>query len=125
MRVLDTSVAVDFLRGRDEAVKLLTDLAERRELLLASEVTRFELLAGVRSEEEAALEHFFTAIEWFAVDGQVSRLAGDLARRFRLSHQGIDAADYLIAATALLAEAPLLTMNVRHFPMLPDLTPAY
>jgi hypothetical protein len=34
-------------------------------------------------------------------------------------------ADYLIAATALLLEADLLSTNVRHFPMLPGLQPLY
>jgi hypothetical protein len=49
--------------------------------------------------------------------------------KIRLSDLGgrpsIDAADYLIAATALLLEAELLTTNVRHFPMLTGLEPAY
>ena len=38
---------------------------------------------------------------------------------------GIDDADYLIAATALLLEADLLTTNVCHFPMLPGLQSPY
>jgi hypothetical protein len=45
------------------------------------------------------------------------------SRRHRRAHSGIDDADYLIAATALLLEADLLTTNVRHFPMLPGLQP--
>lgn len=40
-------------------------------------------------------------------------------------HSGIDDADYLIAATAISLEADLLTTNVRHFPMLEGLRPAY
>jgi len=51
----------------------------------------------------------------------VTRLAGDLARTYRRSHQGIVAADYLIAATALILDAELLTLHVRHFPMLAGL----
>lgn len=34
-------------------------------------------------------------------------------------------ADYLIAATSMLADADLLTTNVRHFPMIEGLAPAY
>jgi predicted nucleic acid-binding protein len=48
-----------------------------------------------------------------------------LARKHRRAYSGIDEADYLIAATALLLEADLLTTNVRHFPMLPGLQPPY
>lgn len=125
MKLLDTTIAVDHLRGDGAAVELLHELAASDEVLAASEVVRFELLAGVRDGELAALERFFSAISWIAVDEAVSRTAGQLARRHRAAHGGIDDADYLIAATALLLEADLLTTNVRHFPMLPGLRPPY
>lgn len=35
------------------------------------------------------------------------------------------AVDYLIAATAIVADAELLTTNIRHFPMLEGLAPPY
>ena len=76
-------------------------------------------MAGVRKGEVEALEQFFSAVSWVPVGEEVSRLAGELAQRHRRSHSGIDDADYLIAATALLLEADLLTTNVRHFPMIP------
>jgi predicted nucleic acid-binding protein len=92
---------------------------------LASEVTRFELLASVRPRERSALEDFFTVLDWVPVTEAVAREAGDLARRYRKSHSGIGAADFLIAATSALLEAELLTTNVRHFPMFPKLAPPY
>lgn len=125
MKLLDTSVAIDHLRGLPEAVELLSGLIEAEEMLLASEVVRFELLAGVRKGEVVALERFFSALSWVPVGEEVSRAAGELARGHRRAHSGIDDADYLIAATALLLEADLLTTNVRHFPMLAGLEPAY
>lgn len=125
MRLLDTSVAIDHLRGLSSAVELLTGMLEVEESVLASEVVRFELLAGVREKEVDALERFFSAISWVPVGEEVSRAAGSLAQRHRRSHSGIDDADYLIAATALLLDAELLTTNVRHFPMINGLEPAY
>ncbi len=125
MKVLDTSVAIDHLRGLPSAVGLLSDLIEAGEVLLASEVVRFELLAGVREGEVEALEQFFSALSWAPVGEEVSRAAAALAQSHRRAHSGIDDADYLIAATALLLEADLLTTNVRHFPMLTGLEPAY
>jgi predicted nucleic acid-binding protein len=125
VRLLDTSVAIDHLRGSPPAVELLRDLIEAEDHLLASEVVRFELLAGVREAEVAALEQFCASISWVPVGEEVARAAGALARRHRRAHSGIDDADYLIAATALLLDAQLLTTNVRHFPMLTDLAPAY
>ena len=125
MKLLDTSVAIDHLRGSPPAVDLLSGLIEAGETLLASEVVRFELLAGVREKEVEALEQFFSALSWVPVGEEVARAAGALAQRHRRAHSGIDDVDYLIAATALLLDAELLTTNVRHFPMLADLEPAY
>lgn len=125
MKLLDTTVAIDHLRGDEAAIDLLRDLVENEETLAASEVVRFELVAGVRDDELPALERFFSAVSWVPVGEDVARAAGELARRHRRTHSGIDDADYLIAATALLLEADLLTTNVRHFPMLPGLAPPY
>ena len=125
MKVLDTTVAVDHLRGDEAAVDLLTRLIADEGAMAASEVVRFELLAGVRNDAVGALEQFFEAVTWVPVNEDVARIAGELARTHRRSHGGIDDADYLIAATTLLLDGTLLTTNVRHFPMLPGLRPPY
>ena len=125
MKLLDTTVAVDHLRGDQAAVDLLNGMVENDETLAAIEIVRFELVAGVRDDELPALEQFFSALSWVAVSEDVARAAGELARKHRRAYGGIDDADYLIAATVLLLEADLLTTNVRHFPMFPGLQPAY
>jgi len=124
VKLLDTSVAVDHLRGLPAAVELLQELIAE-EPVLASEVVRFELLAGAREAEVEVLEQFCSAMSWVPVGEEVARSAGSLAQKHRGAYSGIDDADYLIAATALLLEGDLLTTNVRHFRMLPGLTPAY
>lgn len=125
MKLLDTSVAIDHLRGRRSAVDLLSRLVDAEEPVVASEVVRFELIAGMRDAQVEALEQFFSALSWVSVDEGISRTAGSLARRHRGADSGIDDADYLIAATALVLDAELLTTNVRHFPMLAGLRSAY
>lgn len=125
MKLLDTAVAVDHLRGAQPAVELLGRLADAEEPIAASELVRFELLAGVRADEMEALERFFSACLWLPVDEDVARTAGALARKHRAAFSGIDDVDYLIAATAIVFDMELLTTNVRHFPMLPDLQPPY
>lgn len=124
MKSLDTSVAVDQLRGHPPAVEALFPLLDA-EGLCASEIVRFELLAGVRPDEMEGLEALCGWVEWFPVDERVAREAGALARRYRKAFSGIDDADYVIAATAILYEAELLTTNLRHFPMLPNLKRPY
>ncbi|GAB7144259.1 type II toxin-antitoxin system VapC family toxin [Mycobacterium riyadhense] len=125
MKLIDTSVAVDHLRGEPAAAELLTELVNNGEEIAASELVRFELLAGVRKSELATLEAFFSALAWTRVTEDIARIGGQLARRYRRSHSGIDDVDYLIAATAIVVDADLLTTNVRHFPMFRDLQPPY
>ena len=125
MKLVDTTVAVDHLRGTPAATDLLTGLTAAGEVLVASEITRFELLAGVRRTELEALELFFSSLAWAPIDEEITRTAGALAQRLRRSHSGIDDADFLIAATAMALEADLLTTNVRHFPMVKGLRAPY
>ncbi len=125
MKLLDTTVAIDHLRGADAARELLRQVVGAGVRIGASELVRFELLAGVRQTETTELEDFSATLVWFPVDTDVARLGAALARRYRPSYSGIEDIDYLIAATALLLDAELLTTNTRHFPMLEGLLPAY
>ena len=125
MKVLDTTVAVDYLRGRPEAVHLLGELTASGEMLVASELVRYEILAGTRSGEREGVEDFLAGLGWIDVTSDVARLAAELFQTYRTSHASIDDVDYLIAATAVIVDKPLLTTNVRHFPMFKDLRPAY
>jgi predicted nucleic acid-binding protein len=119
--LLDASVAIDFLRGHERA-RAAVDAADE---LAASEITRYEVLAGLRPGEEAATEDLLALPHWVSVDEGIARRAAELAREYRGSHLGIEDADYLIAATALELGSRLLTTNIKHFPMLPGLVAAY
>ncbi|HEX3796575.1 MAG TPA: type II toxin-antitoxin system VapC family toxin [Acidimicrobiales bacterium] len=125
MKLLDTSVAIDHLRGFPPAVDLLYALLVDDVELAASEVVRFELLSGVRDDEIEHLELFCSTLTWIPITRDVTRHAGAMARRYPASLSGIGVADYLIAATASILEADLLTLNVRHFPMLENVRAAY
>jgi len=122
--LIDTSVLVDYLRGHPGAGSLLEQEREAAPLH-ASEITRVEILAGMRPNEEAATLSLLATLVWHPVDAQVAEEAGALGRRWLSSHHTIDGADLAIAATAIRAGSRLLTRNVRHFPMFPDLRPPY
>lgn len=119
--LLDSSVVIDYLRGR-EAARAVVDASEE---LVASEITRYEVLAGIKGGEDDRTEDVLALPAWIDVDKGIARRAAALAREYRDAFSGIEDADYLIAATALELDASLLTTNVRHFPMFPGLQPAY
>jgi predicted nucleic acid-binding protein len=125
VKLLDTSVCADHLLGRPRAVALLDELLDAGEELVASELVRFELLAGTRPAERAALDAFQAAVTWVPVTEPVARLAADLAHRHRTSGASTDATDYLLAATAMVIGAELVTLDADHFPMFPGLAAPY
>jgi predicted nucleic acid-binding protein len=123
--VLDTSVLVDHLRGDERARRVLAERAHAGEPLSASVLTKVELLAGVRADEEDRTRRLLEVLDWREVDDQLAERAGRLASRFVRSHPGVEIVDYVIAATVERLEAELLTRNRKHFPMFPDLTDPY
>jgi predicted nucleic acid-binding protein len=122
VRLLDTSVLIDVLRGSDAATQWLASLDD---VPSCSELTRAEILRGVRSPERSRTERLLSSLRWALVDEPVSRRAGELGRQYRRSHPGLSIVDFVIAATAQLLEADLATANVRHYPMLSGLVPPY
>lgn len=122
--VVDTSVIVDHLRNDPRAVNLMTDLL-KQDRVWAATPTRTEIIAGLRPDELEPIAKLFDVLSWIEIDIEIADGAGQLARKYRRSHGGIDTVDYLIAAAAQSIGASLVTLNVRHFPMFPDLEPAY
>lgn len=88
-------------------------------------MVRAELLVFIREREFEQIAPLLDVITWHPIDRQVAELAGAFGRRWLPSHNGIDAADFIIAATASLIGAELLTKNVKHFPMIAGLTAPY
>ncbi len=79
----------------------------------------------MRSHERADVARLFSALALEPVTDEIAARAAELLRRFRRSHPGIDIVDYVIAATAELGGLDLLTLNVKHFPMVRRLKPAF
>lgn len=121
MIVLDTTVLIDLLRGNAAARDYLRSL---HEVPACSEVTRVEVLRGVRHRERDTTDALLRTMRWIAVDEHVARRAGALGRAWRQSHQ-IATADLVIAATAQELGADLATSNTKHFPMFGGLAPPY
>lgn len=122
--LIDTSILIDYLRGHQGAAEIL-ESARATAVLNASEMTRLELLAGMRPAEEEQTRSLLSTLRWHPVDAEVAERAGALGRAWLPSHRGIDGADLAIAATAVILHARLLTCNVRHFPMFSGLARPY
>lgn len=124
-RVIDTSVLIDQLRGVDAARDLLVNAVRAGDELWSVSVVRTEVLAGMRPAEKPPTMALLGLLRWLDVDIALADRAGTLAQKFLRSHRAIDTVDYLIAAATEQLGAKLETLNIRHFPMFPDLAPAY
>jgi predicted nucleic acid-binding protein len=119
--VLDTAVLIDLLRGRASALEYLRALPE---VPVCSEVTRLEVLRGLRHRERDAAEALMRSIRWIGLDEHIARRAGTLGRTWRRSHT-IGTGDLIIAATAQELGGELATSNTKHYPMFASLEPPY
>jgi predicted nucleic acid-binding protein len=120
--LVDTDVLIDYLRDHPNAVAWLENLADTP---LISTVTVAELYAGVRDgDERVALDAFVSACEIVPIDEEVAVTGGLYRRDYGRSHQ-VGLADALIAASAKMRQATLVTLNAKHFPMIGDLLVPY
>ncbi|MGC8471665.1 MAG: type II toxin-antitoxin system VapC family toxin [Acidimicrobiales bacterium] len=122
--LVDTSILIDYLRGHAGAGDLL-ERERAADVLHASEITRIEILAGMRPAEGDATRALLSTLVWHPVDAEIAEEAGALGRQWLPSHHTIDSADLAIAATAVRTGARLLTRDVRHFPMFANLQAPY
>ena len=120
--LLDTDIAIDYLRGVEAAVEFVQ--RHEQEISLSA-VTVAELFAGVREGDETdKLEEFVGLFPVIPVALEVAKTAGLHRRDFGPSH-GTGLADGMLAATADLHALELRTLNTRHYPMFQGLRAPY
>ena len=120
--LLDTDVLVDFFRGSRKAVALVNLHSDR---IILSSIVVAELFAGVRGDtEQTILENFVSLFRVVPVSAEIAKAGGLYRRDYGKSH-GVGLADAILAATAEAEDAELKTLNIRHYPMLKSLEPAY
>ena len=116
--LLDTTWAVNYLRGRDATVKKILSL--KSEGLAISIVTLAELYEGVyRSANpalaEGHLKDFLSGLSILGVNEEICRIFGRERAKLRQKGTPIGDIDLLIASTSLHHDLVLLTDNVKHF----------
>ena len=124
--VVDTSILIDHLRGDPRAHSFLRHAFQSNDQrVVASVMTRVEVLVGSQSSEEQATRRLLGLFEWVPIDETIADRAGEFGRRFLRSHPGVDPVDLVIAATVEQLDAELWTRNIKHFPMFEELLDPY
>ena len=116
--LIDTDAVIDFLRGyhlRTKSVFLKIKNLEIKAYI--SLISIVELYAGIEEEnnqQEISLKQLLSLLEILPIDFNLSKHAGNVRKKYRLS-----ISDSIIAVTSSDYKIKLLTFNVKHFTNLP------
>ena len=112
MMLLDTDIFVDYLRNFPSAVSFFHTLTQKNDVFFSA-ISEAELVAGSANtdkEKKLLLLRLLFRFHKLEVNNPTAVLAGDLARDYAL-----EIPDAIIAATAILHNAELLTRNAKDF----------
>jgi predicted nucleic acid-binding protein len=112
---------VDIIRRKEVALDYVDGVRKAEGIPRLSIVTSMELVIGCRDKNEVRkVEKLLADYDVLDITPLISRKAYELIVRFSKSH-GLVIPDAIIAATALVENAVLVTSNIRHFSMIDGL----
>lgn len=115
--LLDTSVLIDVLRGRNRRRELLAELVRAGHSISTTTLNIAEVYAGMRPNEEASTEAFLSGLGVHELNGSAARMAGKLRAMWQRKGRTLSLADTIVAAIAIEMGCTLLTDNRTDFPM--------
>ena len=120
--LIDTCVIIDYIRAIKEAKDYIESLEEQPYI---SVITITELLTGARNKKERTqIQTIIDNSNVLEIDEEIATLAGNWLNKYFKSH-GVGLGDGYIAATAEIHGLEVVTMNIKHFPMFPDIKRPY
>ncbi len=120
--LVDTDVLIDYLRGDPRAEEFLES---NLNAVFISSITVAELYQGViEGDERSALDSMMSAFTILPVTKEIAKEGGLICRKYRKTHNS-SLADCMIAATARHHNHPLISLNLKHFPMLENVSKPY
>ena len=113
MILCDTDVIIEILKGNEKIIKTIESIG--LENIAISSITVMELYFGALNKNELdKIKKHLKALNVVHFDNDVSELAVSMIESYSKSHR-LQIPDAIIAATALLSELKLLTLNLKDF----------
>jgi predicted nucleic acid-binding protein len=116
---LDTTFAVDYLRGEAAALERFGQLFRDGDEPYVNEVVLSELAGGIRAVEDRGFLAFVRVVSFAQPGPETAVKAGVWRRSARQQGRTLSLSDALIAAAAKALNATLLTRNLRDFELAP------
>lgn len=111
MTLVDSSVWIEFFRGRDASVRRRLDQLLENDQVVLSAFVRLELLAGVRSTEVPKMQRLLDALPALPVDNSQFSWCEDRLKEGRARGVRFGTLDLLIAAQASLSDCGLWSLD--------------
>jgi predicted nucleic acid-binding protein len=119
--VIDTGVFIEHLRAKDKRNTTLYLLPDDTELFISS-VSMYELYMGATTEEkENDIIAITEDIQILPFTATVAHKAAHLYHLLKKQNKLIEFRDIFIAATCIVNELPLVTLNKKHFNRIEEL----
>ncbi len=119
MIVIDTTVAVAFLRGEPRSVSAIKSALEQRDSLGISTVSMFELLHPIHhrrlEKQERTVRSFIHQLKLLPLDTEAAEEAAKIMGGLMRIGQPVNALDVLIAGTAVANGAERLLSSDRDY----------
>jgi len=119
--VIDTGIFIEHLRAKDKSNTTLYLLPANSELFISS-VALYELYMGATSpEKENDVRKITEDITVLPFNDAVAIKAAQLYHQLKRQNKLIEFRDIFIAATCIVNELPLVTLNKKHFNRIEEL----
>jgi predicted nucleic acid-binding protein len=115
--LLDTTVLIDLLRGRQGARQRLLALRGAGDIAYACAINVEETVRGLRPREQPAASALFAGLRVAPLGTTEGWQAGEWRREFARRGRTLSQADCLVAAAAVSVGARLATGNPKDFPI--------
>jgi predicted nucleic acid-binding protein len=112
--LVDTDILIDHLRGSINISKLIDSSSGNTSFI--SVISIAEIYSFLFVQEYQAVDELLNMMTVINIDSLIAKTAGKYRMAYIKSHM-LTVPDALIAATAKINRAALITKNIRHFPM--------
>ena len=115
--LLDSDCLIDFIKGIPTSVTLVRDLFQQLDDVGTCDVVVAEVWSGLREHELESANELVGTFEFLPTTVEIAQQAGRWRYVFARRGVQLSTQDTLIAATASLYNATLVTANLKDFPM--------
>ena len=113
--MVDSTILIEYFRKTDKANSKLVSHFRNYDHLYISSVTEFEVVNGATERHLKFWDGMLARFTILDFDSNAARQAAKVVVQLKIKRKTIDKPDLFIAATAIVNNLTLDTLNIKHF----------